>query len=409
MNSPSAARRRSPAKRSGAVHRGALCERERHSRARPAGAAGRSRKQQNSRRNPRRLRAVAARRSSASSARRASSPGRSAMRSSRWEGLTRFIDDGRIEIELEHRRAFHSPENPQSQECSLRRLERRWRELGGHRVADRNLQAQRRRSVRLSGRRPRQDRQRPSQCRFIDDLLPRAYASPEPLKARGLTLRGDKRIGVIWHTQGSGKSLLMAFYAGVIIKHPAMQNPTLVVLTDRNDLDDQLFATFSMCKDLLRQTPRAGRGSRAICGNCSTGPPAASSSRPCRNSRPTRGPPTIRFSPTAGTLSSSPTRRTGANTASTRGSTARPAKSPTASPSICATGCPTPPSSASPARRSRRKTPTRPPCSATTSTSTTSAGRSRTARPCRSTTRADWRGSNSTRTRSRRSTPRSPS
>ncbi|MEQ8399244.1 type I restriction endonuclease subunit R [Thalassobaculum sp.] len=68
--------------------------------------------------------------------------------------------------------------------------------------------------------------------------------------------RGDKRIGVIWHTQGSGKSLLMAFYAGQIIKHPAMANPTLVVLTDRNDLDDQLFATFSLCKDLLRQTPQ---------------------------------------------------------------------------------------------------------------------------------------------------------
>lgn len=68
--------------------------------------------------------------------------------------------------------------------------------------------------------------------------------------------RGDKRIGVIWHTQGSGKSLLMAFYAGQIIKHPAMANPTLVVLTDRNDLDEQLFATFSMCKDLLRQTPQ---------------------------------------------------------------------------------------------------------------------------------------------------------
>src|SRR5271166_1033439 len=71
----------------------------------------------------------------------------------------------------------------------------------------------------------------------------------------GKTALGDKRIGVIWHTQGSGKSLLMAFYAGQIIKHPAMQNPTLVVLTDRNDLDDQLFGTFSMCKDLLRQTP----------------------------------------------------------------------------------------------------------------------------------------------------------
>src|ERR1700730_2269545 len=67
---------------------------------------------------------------------------------------------------------------------------------------------------------------------------------------------GDKRVGVIWHTQGSGKSLLMAFYAGQIIKHPAMENPTIVVITDRNDLDDQLFATFSMCKDLLRQTPQ---------------------------------------------------------------------------------------------------------------------------------------------------------
>ena len=67
---------------------------------------------------------------------------------------------------------------------------------------------------------------------------------------------GDRKVGVIWHTQGSGKSLLMAFYAGRIIKHPAMENPTLVLLTDRNDLDDQLFATFSMCKDLLRQTPQ---------------------------------------------------------------------------------------------------------------------------------------------------------
>ncbi|MEH0833614.1 type I restriction endonuclease subunit R [Pectobacterium cacticida] len=66
---------------------------------------------------------------------------------------------------------------------------------------------------------------------------------------------GDRRAGVIWHTQGSGKSLLMAFYAGRLVQHPAMKNPTLVVLTDRNDLDDQLFATFSMCKDLIRQTP----------------------------------------------------------------------------------------------------------------------------------------------------------
>src|SRR6056297_572090 len=67
---------------------------------------------------------------------------------------------------------------------------------------------------------------------------------------------GDRRIGVIWHTQGSGKSLLMAFYAGQIIAHPAMENPTVVVITDRNDLDDQLFGTFAMCRDLLRQTPQ---------------------------------------------------------------------------------------------------------------------------------------------------------
>ncbi|MBI3981721.1 MAG: type I restriction endonuclease subunit R, partial [Gemmatimonadetes bacterium] len=66
---------------------------------------------------------------------------------------------------------------------------------------------------------------------------------------------GDRRVGVIWHTQGSGKSLTMAFYAGRIIREPAMQNPTLVLLTDRNDLDGQLFGTFSRCRDLLRQPP----------------------------------------------------------------------------------------------------------------------------------------------------------
>ena len=66
---------------------------------------------------------------------------------------------------------------------------------------------------------------------------------------------GDKRVGVVWHTQGSGKSLTMAFYAGRLILHPAMENPTIVVITDRNDLDDQLFATFARCRDLLRQAP----------------------------------------------------------------------------------------------------------------------------------------------------------
>ncbi len=67
--------------------------------------------------------------------------------------------------------------------------------------------------------------------------------------------RGDRRVGVVWHTQGSGKSLTMAFYAGRVIREPGMENPTIVVLTDRNDLDDQLFGTFSRCQDLLRQPP----------------------------------------------------------------------------------------------------------------------------------------------------------
>ena len=66
---------------------------------------------------------------------------------------------------------------------------------------------------------------------------------------------GDKRIGVIWHTQGSGKSLSMAFYAGRIMREPRMASPTIVVLTDRNDLDDQLFGTFSRCHELMRQPP----------------------------------------------------------------------------------------------------------------------------------------------------------
>jgi type I restriction enzyme, R subunit len=66
---------------------------------------------------------------------------------------------------------------------------------------------------------------------------------------------GDRRVGVVWHTQGSGKSLTMAFYAGRVIRDPAMANPTIVVLTDRNDLDDQLFGTFARCQDLLRQPP----------------------------------------------------------------------------------------------------------------------------------------------------------
>jgi type I restriction enzyme R subunit len=78
-------------------------------------------------------------------------------------------------------------------------------------------------------------------------------ALAETLKATRET--GDHRAGVVWHTQGSGKSLTMAFYAGRLVLEHELQNPTIVVLTDRNDLDDQLYGTFSRCHELLRQDP----------------------------------------------------------------------------------------------------------------------------------------------------------
>ena len=71
---------------------------------------------------------------------------------------------------------------------------------------------------------------------------------------------GDRRAGVVWHTQGSGKSFSMLFFAARVVRHPAMQNPTLVVLTDRNDLDDQLFGQFQRCADILGQTPVQASG-----------------------------------------------------------------------------------------------------------------------------------------------------
>ncbi len=71
---------------------------------------------------------------------------------------------------------------------------------------------------------------------------------------------GDRRAGVVWHTQGSGKSLTMVFYVGRLVLHPELQNPTIVVLTDRNDLDDQLFGTFSRCSEVVRQPPVQATG-----------------------------------------------------------------------------------------------------------------------------------------------------
>ena len=91
----------------------------------------------------------------------------------------------------------------------------------------------------------------------VAEAKPGGYATGEPGGEPG-----DRRIGVVWHTQGSGKSLTMAFYAGAIAREPEMRNPTIVVLTDRNDLDDQLFTTFSRCADVLGQPPEQA-GSRS--------------------------------------------------------------------------------------------------------------------------------------------------
>ncbi|NLC01129.1 MAG: type I restriction endonuclease subunit R, partial [Pseudomonas formosensis] len=66
---------------------------------------------------------------------------------------------------------------------------------------------------------------------------------------------GSKKAGVVWHTQGSGKSISMCCYAGMLLQQPELNNPTIVVVTDRNDLDGQLFATFSAARELLKQEP----------------------------------------------------------------------------------------------------------------------------------------------------------
>jgi len=91
-------------------------------------------------------------------------------------------------------------------------------------------------------------------ARFVEAKAADPFRVAEPAGEYGSRF-GDRRAGVIWHTQGSGKSLSMVFYASKVIRHPAMENPTLVVITDRNDLDNQLFSTFAANRQILRQTP----------------------------------------------------------------------------------------------------------------------------------------------------------
>jgi len=90
--------------------------------------------------------------------------------------------------------------------------------------------------------------------RFVEVEAADPFRVAEPQAEYGSRF-GDRRAGVVWHTQGSGKSLSMVFFASKVIRHPAMENPTIVVITDRNDLDNQLFATFAANRQILRQTP----------------------------------------------------------------------------------------------------------------------------------------------------------
>jgi len=79
------------------------------------------------------------------------------------------------------------------------------------------------------------------------------WATNKAVESTTKARKGNKKAGIVWHTQGSGKSLTMIFYSGKLVRE--LDNPTIVVLTDRNDLDDQLFGTFGRCQDILRQKP----------------------------------------------------------------------------------------------------------------------------------------------------------
>lgn len=171
---------------------------------------------------------------------------------------------------------------------------------------------------------------------------------------------GGQRIGVVWHTQGSGKSLSMVFYAGKIIRHPGMKNPTLVVITDRNDLDDQLFGTFSHCKDLLRQTPVQAE-SRDHLKELLDVPAGGVVFTTIQKFFPKIKAKTIPHSP-AGKISwSSRTRHTGASTVLSKDS-----------PGTCTMLCPMRPLSGLRPRPSNGTTGAHRRCSAITSTNTTS-------------------------------------
>jgi type I restriction enzyme R subunit len=189
---------------------------------------------------------------------------------------------------------------------------------------------------------------------------------------------GDKRVGVVWHTQGSGKSLTMAFFAGRVILHPAMENPTIVVLTDRNDLDDQLFGTFARCQDLLRQRPAQAENRADLRDKLSVGSGGVVFTTIQKFMPEEKGDrhPTLSERRNIVVIADEAHR----SQYDFIDGYARHMRD----------ALPTPPSWASRGRPLRKLTPTLAQYLATTSASTTSSGQSRTARPCPSTTKADW-------------------
>src|SRR2546426_6096901 len=88
------------------------------------------------------------------------------------------------------------------------------------------------------------------------------WAVNKAVKSTIAARKGNKKAGIVWHTQGSGKSLTMIFYSGKLVRQ--LDNPTIVVLTDRSDLDDQLFGTFGRCQDILRQEPVQANSRREL-------------------------------------------------------------------------------------------------------------------------------------------------
>ena len=162
---------------------------------------------------------------------------------------------------------------------------------------------------------------------------------------------GDRRGGVVWHTQGSGKSFEMLFYAAKVMRDPRMSNPTLVFITDRNDLDDQLFGEVFAPARILPETPGPGRDPRRAAPDARAAPRAGSSSRRSRSSRPertaTRNPVLTDRRNVVVVADEAHRSQYDFEKLDRRGSSRRAWRS------TCAMRCRTPPTSASPARRSR--------------------------------------------------------